>query len=88
MGGQPVPLVDLGCMPGTCLPYGTQFFHFRMYLHQKAPASDIHAPLMGSHPPMGNPGSASVYCIAVALKTVLIKVGMPSTARLKTFVDK
>ena len=53
-------LADLG---GTCwahaTPYGTQFFHFRILFHQKVPVSEVHAPLMGAHPPTRNPGSAT-----------------------------
>ena len=48
-------LADLGGMPGTRPPYGTQFFCFRIHFYQKVPASEVHAP-----PPTGNPGSATV----------------------------
>ena len=53
-------LVDLG---GACqvhaTPYGTQFFHFSIHFHQKAPTSEGHAPQWVHAPPMGNPGSAT-----------------------------
>ena len=45
------PLVDLGghawCMP----PYGTQFFHFCIYFHQKVPTLEVHTPPNGCTPP-------------------------------------
>ena len=34
-------------------PYGTQFFRFRILFHQKASASEVHAPQNGSKPPYG-----------------------------------
>ena len=39
---------------GACPPRRTQFFHFCIHFHQKAPALEVHVPLMG------NPGSATV----------------------------
>ena len=41
------------------LSYGTQFFHFCTHFHQKAPALEVHLPLMGAPLPTGNPGSAT-----------------------------
>ena len=47
-------LADLGGVPGARLPYGTQFFRFRIHFHQKVPTSEVHAPpLMGARPPYG-----------------------------------
>ena len=46
-------LVDLGGVPGTRHPYGTQFFQFRIHFCQKAPASGVHTPLMGPCPAYG-----------------------------------
>ena len=53
-----------GSRGGACrahaLPYGTQFFHFCIHFHRKAPASEVHAPLNGcTPPPTGNPRSAT-----------------------------
>ena len=46
-------LADLG--GGACrahaTPYGTQFIHFHIHFHQKAPMSEVHAPLTGARPP-------------------------------------
>ena len=52
-------LADLGGCAGRMPPYGTQFFRFRIHFCQKAPVSEVHAPLMGPRPPTGNPGSAT-----------------------------
>ena len=49
--GMPYPLADLGGMcRAHATPYGTQFFHFCIHFHQKAPALEVHTPLMGAHP--------------------------------------
>ena len=37
-------LAELGGHARHTPPYGTQFFHFCIYFHQKAPASEVHAP--------------------------------------------
>ena len=37
-------LANLGGVPGTRPPYGTQFFHFRIHFHRKVPTSEVHAP--------------------------------------------
>ena len=52
-------LADLGGVPGTRPPSGTQFFHFCIHCHRKASALQVNAPLMGRRPPTGNPGSAT-----------------------------
>ena len=48
-------LADLGG-GGACrahaIPYGTQFFHFHIHFHQKAPASEVHTPSNGCMPPL------------------------------------
>ena len=46
-------LADLGGMPGTCRPYGTQFFCFCIHFWWKVPTLEVHAPLMGPQPPHG-----------------------------------
>ena len=42
-------LVDLGGVSGTRPPCGTQFFHFCIHFHRKAPALEVDAPLTGRH---------------------------------------
>ena len=32
-------------------PYGTQFFHFHLHFHQKAPTSEVHAHQKRVHTP-------------------------------------
>ena len=34
-------------------PYGTQFFHFRIHFHRKAPTSEVHTPPNECMPPYG-----------------------------------
>ena len=52
---------------GACLkhtPYGTQFFHFCIHFHWKAPALKVHSPPpTGPNTPTGNPGSATGYVV-------------------------
>ena len=61
-------MADLGgaCQAHATL-YGTQFFHFCIHFHQKAPASEVHAPLMDACPPTGNPGSTTAHDNIMAL---------------------
>ena len=46
-------------------PYGTQFFHFCMHFHWKAPVLKVHAPPppTGPNTSTGNPGSATGYVV-------------------------
>ena len=53
-------LADLGGRAQRTPPYGTQFFRFRIHIHQKVPMSEVHTPPTGARPPTGNPGSATV----------------------------
>ena len=70
-----IALADLGRgMPGARPLYGTKFFHFRIHFCQKAPMSEVHAPLTGPRPPTGNPGSATVLYFNLenkCLRTIL-----------------
>ena len=59
MSSGPHALADLGGACPAHAPYGTQFFCFCIHFHQKVPTLEVHAPLMGAHPPMGNPGSTT-----------------------------
>ena len=46
-------LYCIGGSRGACpvhAPYGTQFFHFCIYFHQKVPTSEVHAPPNGCTP--------------------------------------
>ena len=49
---QQLPLADLHKkFSGVHPPYGTQFFHFHIHFHRKAPMSEVHAPQNGFTPP-------------------------------------
>ena len=46
-------LVDLeGACRSHATPYGTQFFHFRIHFHRKAPVLEVRTPPMGARPPL------------------------------------
>ena len=49
-------------------PYRTQFFHFHIYFHRKAPASEVHTPPPQNRftPPTGNPGSTPTFPISLS----------------------
>ena len=68
-------LANLG---GPCrahaTPYGTQFFHFCIHFHQKAPMSEVHAPPPGARPPAGNPGSATAICYNKRVKVAIVEI--------------
>ena len=49
---QLLALADLGGVPGARPHYGTKFFHFHTHFCQKAPTSEVHAPLNRSTPPL------------------------------------
>ena len=52
-------LADLGGVPGACPPMGPNSFIFTYIFTKKCPRRRSTPPLMGAHPPMGNPGSTT-----------------------------
>ena len=53
-------LVDLGGVPGACPPWDPILSFSHTFSPKSAHVGGPHPPLMGAHPPMGNPGSATV----------------------------
>ena len=71
----PQALADIG---GTCqahaTPYGTQFFCFCIHFHQKVPASEVHAPLMGACPTYGKSWICHCQGTGVVFETVQVEI--------------
>ena len=66
-------------------PYRTQFFHFHIHFHRKAPASEVHTPSKRVHAPPLREILAPIYLFTVSL--VRLSADKPTSVSSRDTAD-